>query len=428
MKNNKSFTFVDLFAGIGGFHQALESLGGTCVMASEIDLDCKEVYKNNFSKTPQIGDINKYWKELPKFDMLCGGFPCQPFSKAGKQKGFDDEDRGNLFYKIIEILQNHPECKFLLLENVSNLTTGKTKEWWNKIQEELQKLNFYVTDEPIVLSPCQFGIPQIRERVYIMGIRTDIKDDTKLKNHYIHKEDLGVDKLKRPIDCLKIGDAWKVLESNQEIDEKYYLSEEQTKILDIWDEFRAGTNYKTIGVPIWLEYFGFNKDEDTFRNTPDYQKVLYRDLPDWKKRFVDKNRQFYLDNKKFIDYWINKYDMLSKNSIYKKFEWNCGTDCKYLKETIIQFRHSGIRAKRPTYFPTLVAINNTPIIWDENKKRYRKITPREAANLQSFRKSFIFGQSDEKTYKQLGNAVNVKIIKKLAQKLIWFAKDNWEDM
>ena len=217
MKNNKSFTFVDLFAGIGGFHQALESLGGTCVMASEIDLDCKEVYKNNFSKTPQIGDINKYWKELPKFDMLCGGFPCQPFSKAGKQKGFDDEDRGNLFYKIIEILQNHPECKFLLLENVSNLTTGKTKEWWNKIQEELQKLNFYVTDEPIVLSPCQFGIPQIRERVYIMGIRTDIKDDTKLKNHYIHKEDLGVDKLKRPIDCLKIGDAWKVLESNQEI-------------------------------------------------------------------------------------------------------------------------------------------------------------------------------------------------------------------
>lgn len=428
MKNNKSFTFVDLFAGIGGFHQALESLGGTCVMASEIDLDCKEVYKNNFSKTPQIGDINKYWKELPKFDMLCGGFPCQPFSKAGKQKGFDDEDRGNLFYKIIEILQNHPECKFLLLENVSNLTTGKTKEWWNKIQEELQKLNFYVTDEPIVLSPCQFGIPQIRERVYIMGIRTDIKDDTKLKNHYIHKEDLGVDKLKRPIDCLKIGDAWKVLESNQEIDEKYYLSEEQTKILDIWDEFRAGTNYKTIGVPIWLEYFGFNKDEDTFRNTPDYQKVLYRDLPDWKKRFVDKNRQFYLDNKKFIDYWINKYDMLSKNSIYKKFEWNCGTDCKYLKETIIQFRHSGIRAKRPTYFPTLVAINNTPIIWDENKKRYRKITPREAANLQSFRKSFKFGQSDEKTYKQLGNAVNVKIIKKLAQKLIWFAKDNWENM
>ena len=119
--------------------------------------------------------------------------------------------------------------------------------------------------------------------------------------------------------------------------------------------------------------------------------------------------------------------MLYKNSIYKKFEWNCGTDCKYLKDTIIQFRHSGIRAKRPTYFPTLVAINNTPIIWDKVKQKYRKITPREAANLQSFKKSFKFGKSDEQTYKQLGNAVNVKIIKILAKKLIGFAKNNWED-
>ena len=105
----------------------------------------------------------------------------------------------------------------------------------------------------------------------------------------------------------------------------------------------------------------------------------------------------------------------------------CQTDCKYLKDTIIQFRHSGIRAKRPTYFPTLVAINNTPIIWDKVKQKYRKITPREAANLQSFKKSFKFGKSDEQTYKQLGNAVNVKIIKILAKKLIGFAKNNWED-
>ena len=426
MKKSK-FTFVDLFAGIGGFHQALKHLGGECVMASEIDKNCVEVYKTNFPNTKIIGDIKTNWKELPQFDMLCGGFPCQPFSKAGKQNGFKDKNRGNLFDYIIEILKVHKECKFILLENVSNLSTGNSKEWWSEIQLKLQSLNFYVTDEPIVLSPCQFGIPQIRERVYIMGIRRDIRDELKLTNHYIHKEDLGFQHLQRPIECLKLGSAWEILEQNNSIDDKYYLNDEQTQILDIWDEFRAGVNYKTIGVPIWLEYFGYGKDDQTFMNTKDYQGVYYKELPDWKKRFVDKNRKFYLENKDFIDKWIVKYDMLSKNSVYKKFEWNCGTDCKYLKDTIIQFRHSGIRAKRPTYFPTLVAINNTPIIWDKAKQKYRKITPREAANLQSFKKSFKFGKSDEQTYKQLGNAVNVKIIKILAKKLIGFAKNNWED-
>ena len=100
MKKSK-FTFVDLFAGIGGFHQALKYLGGECVMASEIDKNCVEVYKTNFPNTKIIGDIKTNWKELPQFDMLCGGFPCQPFSKAGKQNGFKDKNRGNLFDYII---------------------------------------------------------------------------------------------------------------------------------------------------------------------------------------------------------------------------------------------------------------------------------------------------------------------------------------
>lgn len=420
------FTFVDLFAGVGGFHQALESLGGECVMASEINKDCVEVYNKNFPNTEVIGDIKTNWHKLPKFDMLCGGFPCQPFSKAGKQKGFNDENRGNLFYILMDILKVHDECKFILLENVSNLSTGNSKEWWSKIQEELQRLNFYVTDKPIVLSPCQFGIPQIRERVYIMGIRKDIKDSLKLTNHYIHIEDLKLEKLPRPIDSLKMGDAWSVLEPSANIPDKYYLNEEQTNILNIWDEFRVGVNYKTIGVPVWLEYFGINKDNERFYSEPDYQGVLYNDLPSWKKRFVDKNRAFYLENKDFIDSWAERHRMLEKKSIYKKFEWNCGIDCKELKETIIQFRHSGIRAKRPTYFPTLVAINNTPIIWDKERERYRIITPREAANLQRFKEDFIFSKSDEQSYKQLGNAVNVTIINILAKKLLGFAIKNWK--
>ena len=132
------FTFVDLFAGIGGFHQALKNIGGECVCASEIDNYAIEIYKNNFPSTPMIGDITKEYTKLPKFDVLSGGFPCQPFSKAGNQNGFKDMARGNLFYIIIDILREHKECKFLILENVKNLA-NKTENW-DVIKDELKKI------------------------------------------------------------------------------------------------------------------------------------------------------------------------------------------------------------------------------------------------------------------------------------------------
>src|SRR5690554_1820265 len=103
MKKENKFTFIDLFAGIGGFHQALKKHGGHCVAASEINNDAIEVYNDNFPNTKIIGDITKEYDKLPKFDVLAGGFPCQPFSKAGNQQGFDDKQSGNLFYTIIDI-------------------------------------------------------------------------------------------------------------------------------------------------------------------------------------------------------------------------------------------------------------------------------------------------------------------------------------
>ena len=426
-KNTKTkFTFIDLFSGIGGFHQALGSLGGKCVAASEINEECKVVYKNNFPGTPILGDIKTDWKKLPRFDILCGGFPCQPFSKAGNQAGFDDKERGNLFDVIIEILKAHDECKFLILENVRNLS-DKTENW-TVIQQELRQLDFYVTEKPVVLSPCQFGIPQIRERVYILGIKKGIRDVAKLSNGFIHLEELGLADTPPALGALEIGDAWKILEPNP--DKKYYLPKEEVEILNIWDEFRKGTKYQPSNVPIWLDYFGYKLNDRDFYEKKFYQtkskcEKTISELPEWKQGFVDKNRKFYLMHKAFIDEWIEKYNMLDRISIHKKFEWNCGKDCKTLKDAIIQFRHSGIRAKRPTYFPALVAINNTPVIWDKERKRYRYITPREAANLQSFKKDFQFGTNDSQTYKQLGNAVNVEIVKMLTKKLINFAIDDW---
>ena len=146
-ENEQKFTFIDLFAGVGGFHQAMKSLGGKCVFASEIDSNCQKTYSNQFNIEVH-GDINNFIDSIPNFDVLCGGFPCQTFSKAGKQMGFEDEVRGKLFFRIVDILKLHPECKFNILENVRNLADDNN--FWNVIQEKLQELDFYVTKNPLI--------------------------------------------------------------------------------------------------------------------------------------------------------------------------------------------------------------------------------------------------------------------------------------
>ena len=140
-------------------------------------------------------------------------------------------------------------------------------------------------------------------------------------------------------------------------------------------------------------------------------------MPDWKKRFVDKNREFYLEHKDFIDPWIERYDMFNRIKLNQKFEWNCGEDVQNMHDGIIQIRQSGIRVKRTTYFPSLVAIVNTPIIWDNQMNAYRHITPREAANLQKFDQRYKFSGTDKQIYRQLGNSVNVRILKILCKGL-----------
>lgn len=412
------FKFVDLFAGIGGFHQAMRYLGGECVMASEINQECVKTYKLNFKTSEKEirGDVRKIDPtSIPPFDVLCAGFPCQPFSKAGAQQGFQDEKRGNLFYTIMDILDAHPEVKFVILENVRNL--ADKSENWDIITSELMKRNFYITKEPVILSPSDFGIPQIRERVYILGIRKDIRNETILSNGFIHFDDLDLEKHMR---SCKMGDAWSILEDN--VDDSYIVTPEQERIILAWDEFRRGTNIKVIGFPIWLDSFGIGIDDDKVV----FNSQGYDDMPKWKQRFLENNRKFYLEHRKYIDEWVEKYDMTSKIKLFKKFEWNCGTDVDDIKNCLIQIRQSGIRAKRPTYYPSLVAIVNTPIIWDVKKKHFRKITPREAANLQSFHASYKFRGTDATIYKQLGNSVNVRILKLLGESLFSLANEGWD--
>lgn len=172
---NPKFKFIDLFAGIGGFRLALQNIGGKCIYTSEWDKYSKQTYEANFGEVP-FGDITKPETKsyIPdNFDILCAGFPCQAFSIAGKRGGFEDT-RGTLFFDVAEIIKKK-QPKAIFLENVKGLRghdKGKTLATiLNVLREDL---NYYVP-EPEVLNAKQFGVPQNRERIFIVGFRKDLE-------------------------------------------------------------------------------------------------------------------------------------------------------------------------------------------------------------------------------------------------------------
>ena len=170
---NPKFTFIDLFAGIGGFRMAMQNLGGKCVFSSEWDAQAQKTYLLNYGEIP-FGDITKESVKayIPdNFDVLCAGFPCQAFSLAGKRLGFE-ETRGTLFFDVAEILRRK-RPKAFFLENVKGLLIhdkGRTIQTILKVLRE--DLDYYVPD-PQVVNAMNFGVPQHRERVYIVGFRKD---------------------------------------------------------------------------------------------------------------------------------------------------------------------------------------------------------------------------------------------------------------
>ena len=169
----QNYNFIDLFAGIGGFHFALESMGANCVFASEWDTYASETYEQNFNLKP-FGDITQInEKNIPTHDILCGGFPCQAFSISGKQKGFEDT-RGTLFFDIARIVDYH-KPKVLFLENVKNLAKHDDGQTIKTILKTLQNLGYNVFTE--VLNSSNFGLPQNRQRIYIIGFHNSICSD-----------------------------------------------------------------------------------------------------------------------------------------------------------------------------------------------------------------------------------------------------------
>ena len=277
------FKFMDLFAGIGGFHVALKDCGGECVFSCEIDKHCREVYEENFHIAP-FPDITKITDAdlPPEVDVVCGGFPCQPFSQLGYKKGFKDI-RGTMFFEIVRILKHYIDInkpvRVVFLENVASLLWHDNGNTWKTIRHSLRELGYVLNDKPLVLSPDDIGVPQIRPRIFILAIWKGIlPKDYKLpaqKDLDAHKRNLSV-----------IG---AYLEDNPSPD--YVLSVKKQQILDVWDKF-----FKLLGD--YIPHFLLMPAtwEPTYQmpeNTKQYLKII-----------IKLNQEWYQEHKELCDKWI----------------------------------------------------------------------------------------------------------------------------
>lgn len=422
--SSAAFTFIDLFAGIGGFHAAMKALGGECVYAVEIDKQAARVYEANWGHSA-LGDITQDADDdlgimnVPPHDVLCAGFPCQPFSKSGAQRGMD-ETRGTLFFNIASIIKAH-RPRVVMLENVRNLIGPRHEHEYAVIIETLRELGYHVSDLPTVFSPHLLppelgGAPQVRERVFITA--------TYAPDQVANDLEFG-----GPAPVATMSDRFPDFDPKRDweietlLDDSHNipgcdLTDAETHWISAWDSFvqimRPLMNDRPLpGFPIWA---------DAWLDFPEMRRIRWdhaeitvpasvtmpevdASLPAWKQSHLRKNYDLFARHFQALVPWAHYWKLYTDAfpPSRRKLEWQA-QDTKSLWDTVMHMRPSGLRAKKPNYLPALVAITQTSIIGS----RERRISPRETARLQGLPDSFVFpDQPASATYKQMGNGVNV---------------------
>jgi DNA (cytosine-5)-methyltransferase 1 len=433
------FRFIDLFAGIGGFHHALAQLGGECVLAADLDAQCRKVYKATWPNHPDealIGDIRSLTRNpdqserkpaaidelVPDHEVLCAGFPCQPFSKSGMQMGLLDQIRGTLFFDIMKIAEAK-KPRYIIMENVRNLAGPRHSETFDAIIASLRSFGYRVDSKPIIfsphlLSPNAGGSPQHRERVFILAEHVG---SSVLDGHL----DVGIRREPSPGWDPNSWTLDSILQPDKDINniDDYRLTPADRAALDAWQTFVQKIPDNDLpGFPLWADFF---------RDRPRYPTAA----PEWKRDFIRKNSDFYKKHKIFIDAWRERSWMPGQDfrishfiASRRKFEWQArriqpSRKDRDLWKLAIHFRPSGIRVKAPNYLPTLVAITQTPFIGP--RKRY--LTPIEAGRLQGFPDDVFPNATigDKHAYKQAGNAVHVGVVKHIASMLFESTDAPW---
>ncbi len=362
--------------------------------------------------------------EIPRHDILCAGFPCQPFSKAGEQQGFLCPKEGDLFKHVMRIVRHHKPL-FVILENVPNLRQHNDGNTWRHLESRLWSAGYDV--DSTHLSPHQFGIPQIRERVFIVASRHGL-------SHFAWP---------RPQNG-RIASLRKSLDLRPK--EARPLSLQVRKCLVTWQKFikQFPKKVELPSFPIWSMEFGadYPYEETTpfklggrklrsYRGghgtplkevppekridfLPSYARTKQAKFPHWKVQLIRQNRNFYKKYKHWIKPWLPR--ILEFPPSLQKLEWNCKGEKRDIWRYVIQFRASGVRVKRPTTAPSLIAMTTTqvPIIaWE---KRY--MTPRECARLQSMDGVKYLPEFPTVAFRALGNAVNVDLVEMVARSLL----------
>lgn len=404
--------YIDLFAGIGGIRlgaeKALDKHGieGCCVLSSEIDEKACETYALNFGEKPE-GDI-KQITEIEPFDFLLAGFPCQPFSYAGKKRGFGDT-RGTLFFEIERLLEKY-RPKAFLLENVRGLKTHDKGRTFETIINKLQNLGYGTVD--LLLNSSDFGVPQNRVRLYILGIygttpQMSLVTNLGASNSHKYKDSLEQLNMFASSEYPKttVGD---ILESK--VSEEYNCSSEFIEQLHsvMGDDLSKLHGYRLIdyrgGQSLHSWELGkkgkCSPEEINFMNLliQNRRKHSFGIDQDGKKLTLEQIKTFYKE-----DDILSVIDSLKEKGYLKeekgKFNPVCGNMSfevfKFLDPNSISITLTSSDANRLG-----VVQNNIP----------RRITPRECARLQGFPDSFIVNPTDSSAYKQFGNSVSVPVI------------------